>query len=427
MSDTRTDFDVVVVGGGMVGAAFAAALSGHGRSIAVVESFEPVRSWPLGEIDARVSALNRASQYLLERLEVWSGIQELGVSPYREMYVWDALSGARIHFDSQTLGEPDLGHIVENRVIQRVLWEHLENTDDVRLFCPMGIVDLEIDADGSRLILSDGRAITARLLVGADGRDSLVRTLAGIETEGWDYGQRAIVAHVRPAERHRETAWQRFLPTGPLALLPLADGRCSIVWSADEARAAELMALDDAAFSAALSDASERKLGALTLDSRRVAIPLRLQHAKTYVRPGVALIGDAAHAIHPLAGQGVNLGFMDAAALISALETGLAHGRDLAGLWTLRRYERARRGENQRMLQAMDLFKRFFGQAEPAVVRLRGLGLSATDRLEPLKRLIMQQALGLGREPGAGGGYELCTPRPEVAGTVQPNRHGRSV
>jgi 2-polyprenylphenol 6-hydroxylase len=401
MSEIRTSFDVVVVGGGMVGAAFAAALSGHGLSIAVVESRAPARAWPSGEIDPRVSALNRASQHFLERLEVWGRIQELGMSAYREMHVWDALGGGHVHFDSQRLGERDLGHIVENRVVQLALWEPLENADDIQLLCPTGIVDLETDAAGTRLILTDGRSITARLLVGADGRDSLVRTLAGIETEGWDYGQRAIVAHVRPAEWHRETAWQRFLPTGPLALLPLADGRCSIVWSADDARAAELMALDDAAFSAALSEASELQLGPLTLDGPRAAIPLRLQHAKTYVRPGLALIGDAAHAIHPLAGQGVNLGFMDAAELAAALEIGLAHGRDIAGLWTLRRYERARRGDNQFMLQAMDVFKRLFGNEEPLVVHARGLGLSLTDRLEPLKRLFMAQALGLGREPGA--------------------------
>lgn len=398
MSEIRTSFDVVVVGGGMVGAALAADLSGRGLSIAVIESHEPDQNWPAGEIDLRVSALSRASQHLLERLSVWDRIQELGLSSYREMHVWDALGGGHIHFDSQALGERDLGHIVENRVLRLALWELLENADDVQLLCPAAIVDLERDIDGSRLILTNGRAINARLLVGADGRDSLVRTLCGIETEGWDYGQRAIVAHVQPTEWHRETAWQRFLPTGPLALLPLADGRCSIVWSADDARAAELMALDDAAFSAALSEASEFRLGPLTLDSPRVAIPLRLQHAKTYVLPGLALIGDAAHAIHPLAGQGVNLGFMDAAALASALGIGLAHGRDIAGLWTLRRYERARRGENQLMLQAMDAFKKLFGSEEPAVVRARGLGLSATDRLEPLKRLFMTQALGLGRE-----------------------------
>jgi 2-octaprenylphenol hydroxylase len=395
MPETRSSFDIVVVGGGMVGAAFAAAMAGQGLSIAIIESREPARGWPAGEIDLRVSALSRASQRLLERLDAWDRILELGVSPYREMYVWDAVSKAHIHFDSQDLGEPDLGHIVENRVIQRALWELLEISEGIHRLCPAAIVDLESGADGSRLTLTDGRLIECRLLVGADGRDSLVRTLVGIEAEGWDYGQRAIVAHVRPAEWHRETAWQRFLPTGPLALLPLADGRCSIVWSAEGARAAELMALDDIAFSAAVSDASEFRLGALTLDSPRAAIPLRLQHAKHYVRPGLALIGDAAHAIHPLAGQGVNLGFMDADALAAALTSGLAHGRDIAGLWTLRRYERARRGDNQLMLGAMDLFKRLFGNEEPAIVRLRGLGLSATDRLAPLKRLFMTQALGI--------------------------------
>ncbi|MGQ9659767.1 MAG: UbiH/UbiF/VisC/COQ6 family ubiquinone biosynthesis hydroxylase [Thermochromatium sp.] len=412
MSDIRTDFDVVVVGGGMVGAACAAALSGLGLAIAVVESRQPLYRWPAGEIDLRVSALNRASQHFLERLDVWWRIQELGISPYREMYVWDALGDGRIHFTSQSLGEPDLGHIVENRVIQLALWESLEEADDVQLLCPLGIVDLEHATDGTRLMLSDGRTLTARLLIGADGRDSLVRTLAGIETQGWDYNQRAIVAHVRPSEWHRETAWQRFLPTGPLALLPLADGRCSIVWSADNARAGELMALDDATFSAELSAASEFRLGTLTLDSPRLAIPLRLQQAKTYVQPGLALIGDAAHAIHPLAGQGVNLGLMDAAELAKAVKIGLAHGRKITGLWTLRRYERARRGENQFMLQAMDGFKRLFGRTEPSIVWARTLGLGLTDRLGPLKRFLMARALGLG--------YELDH---EVHPSGQPNRH----
>ncbi len=163
-----------------------------------------------------------------------------------------------------------------------------------------------------------------------------------------------------PADWHDETAWQRFLPTGPLALLPLVDGRCSIVWSATDERAAELMAMDDQSFSAAVTDASESRLGALTLEGPRASIPLRLQHAKQYVRPGLALIGDAAHAIHPLAGQGVNLGFLDAAELAAALELGRERGRDFGGLWTLRRYERARRGDNQLMLAAMDVFKRLF-------------------------------------------------------------------
>ncbi|MBK1721427.1 UbiH/UbiF/VisC/COQ6 family ubiquinone biosynthesis hydroxylase [Thiocystis violacea] len=402
MSENLQCFDVVVVGGGMVGAAFALALAGKGLNIAVIEAREPARSWPAGEIDLRVSALSRASQRILERLGVWSRIRALGCSPYRRMHVWDAVGGGHIDFDSASVGEGDLGHIVENRAIQLALWEALEQLPDVTRFCPGAISDIEHAAAGgrdrvpSRLLFTDGRSIEARLLVGADGRDSLVRALAGIETEGWDYGQRAIVANVKPADWHQETAWQRFLSTGPLALLPLADGRCSIVWSACDERATELMAMDDQDFSNALTDAFEARLGRLVVDGPRAALPLRLQHAKHYVQPGLALIGDAAHAIHPLAGQGVNLGFLDAAALVAALELAIAQGRDIGGLWALRHYERARRGDNMLMLAAMDAFNRLFSNDDPALSTIRSLGLRATDRIEPLKQLFMERALGMG-------------------------------
>jgi 2-octaprenylphenol hydroxylase len=204
------------------------------------------------------------------------------------------------------------------------------------------------------------------------------------------------VANVRPEQWHEETAWQRFLPTGPLALLPLADGRCSIVWSVTEDRAQELVAMDETRFSEALTDASEGRLGRIRVDGPRAAVPLRLQHAERYVEPGLALIGDAAHAIHPLAGQGVNLGFLDAAELVAALDLALGHRRDIASTWTLRRYERARRGDNMAMLLAMDAFKRTFGSRLPPVVAARSLGLALTDRLRPLKGLFMERALGLG-------------------------------
>ncbi|QIK36881.1 UbiH/UbiF/VisC/COQ6 family ubiquinone biosynthesis hydroxylase [Caldichromatium japonicum] len=391
-------FDIIIAGGGMVGAACALALIGQGLEIGVIEPRPPRTHWHADERDLRVSAINRASQRFLERLDVWETIRDLGVCPYREMRVWDALNGAEIHFDAQGLNEPDLGHIIENQIIQRALWESLSACEEIKLISPVSIIDLETEAQGIRLRLSDGCALRARLLIGADGRDSLIRSLSGIETQAWDYGQRAIIAHVQPTHWHRATAWQRFLPTGPLALLPLADGRCALVWSADEDYAAELMALDEARFNQALTDASESRLGALSLVSQRLAIPLRAHHARAYVRPGVALIGDAAHAIHPLAGQGVNLGFMDAAALAWAIQMGLQHGRDIAGLWTLRRYERARRGANLLMLQAMNLFKALFGNREPAIVQTRALGLGLAERLDPLKQLFMRQALGLDNE-----------------------------
>jgi len=389
-------FDLIVVGGGMVGAALAAACSGLGLTIAVVEAREPRRHWPRSEIDLRVSALSRASQRLLERLGAWDRIQELGASPYREMRVWDAVGGASIHFDSADLGEPDLGHIVENRVTQLALWERLEAAPDVSLLCPAQGGLLTLTPDLALLDLADGRRAAARLLVGADGRDSWVREQAGITTSGWDYDQHAIVAHVRVTRPHGETAWQRFLPTGPLAFLPLLDGRCSIVWSATEERARELMALDDAAFLAELEAAFERRLGSVTEIGHRAALPLRLQHADFYVKSHLALIGDAAHAVHPLAGQGVNLGFLDAAQLADNLGEALARGRDIGGLWTLRRYERARRGENMRMLGAMDGFKRLFSNSDPLLVGFRNAGLAVADRLAPLKRAFMREALGLG-------------------------------
>lgn len=391
-------FDLLVVGGGMVGAALARACSGKGLRIAVIETREPRRDWPAGEIDLRVSALSRASQRILARLGAWERIATLGANPYRKMCVWDALGGGSIHFDAQSLGEPDLGHIVENRVIQLALWETLESAPDITLVCPASIVEIERTETESRVVLADGQVIAGRLLVAADGRDSLVRELSGIETEGRDYDQRAIVANVRPQEWHEETAWQRFLPTGPLALLPLADGRCSLVWSATQERAAELLAMGDAAFSAALTDASEARLGALVVAGPRAAFGLRLQHAKQYVLPGLALVGDAAHAVHPLAGQGVNLGFLDAAELAAAIDLALERGRDIAGLWSLRHYARARRGDNTAMLAAMDLLKRTFSNDALPVAAARSLGLTLTDRIGPLKALFMERALGLGND-----------------------------
>ncbi|WP_058558248.1 UbiH/UbiF/VisC/COQ6 family ubiquinone biosynthesis hydroxylase [Thiohalocapsa sp. ML1] len=396
MPNEPSQFDIVILGGGMVGAAMACACRGRGWRIAVLDGAPPQRTWPAGEVDLRVSALSRASQRVLERLGAWPRMAELGVSVYREMHVWDAVGGASIHFDSAELGEPNLGHIVENRITRLALWELLEAADDVTLLCPASVDVLSIAEAGARIILADGTELDARLVVGADGRDSLVRTVLGIGTGGWGYDQRAIVCNVEPAHWHRETAWQRFLPTGPLAFLPLADGRCSIVWSADEARAEALLALDDAAFIGELEQAFEQRLGPILSIGPRAAFPLRLQYAKSYVRPRAALVGDAAHAIHPLAGQGVNLGFLDVAALVDALEHARSQQRDIGGLATLRRYERARRGDNLLMLAAMDAFKRAFGNRIPPLVAARNLGLFAADQVGPLKRAFMREALGLG-------------------------------
>ncbi|MEA3639653.1 MAG: UbiH/UbiF/VisC/COQ6 family ubiquinone biosynthesis hydroxylase [Lamprobacter sp.] len=393
--------DIAIVGGGMVGAALGCACAERGLRIAIIDGQPPQRVWPAGQVDLRVSALSRASQRLLERLGAWPRMVELGVSPYREMRVWDAVGRAEIHFDSADLGEPDLGHIVENRVIRLALWERLEaaaaaDPERIQLLSPAAPSVLEVsDEQQAQVRLADQRSLSAELLVGADGRASFVREALGIGLETADYAQCAIVANIEVAHWHRETAWQRFLPTGPLAFLPLTDGRCSIVWSADEARAEQLLALDDAGFIAELEVAFDQRLGPILSTGPRAAFPLSRQHARDYVRPHAALIGDAAHGIHPLAGQGLNLGFLDVAALIDAIDHARAQGRALGSLRILRRYERARRGENAAMLGAMDLFKRVFGNRNPALVGVRTLGLAAAEHLPGIKPLFIRQALGL--------------------------------
>lgn len=387
------DRDVLIVGGGMVGSALACALGRAGFSVALLDATLPETEWDRDEVDLRVSALTRASQQLLTRLGAWQRMAALRVSPYREMHVWDA-GGASIHFDSAEIGEPDLGHIVENRVTRLALWQELQGLEQVELLCPAVLDDFDLGGAGVQVRLDGGRSLSARLLVGADGGRSRVRSLAGIAVRGWAYDQHALVATIRPQRHHQDTAWQRFMATGPLAFLPIEDGRCSIVWSTRPEHAESLLALPDDEFLTALGDASERVLGEILEVGPRACFPLRLQHAESYVKPGLALIGDAAHSIHPLAGQGVNLGFLDAAQLADSLIQARAAGRDIGSLACLRRFERARKGDNIAMLAAMDGFKRLFGNRNPGLRLVRNLGLGLTDRAGPLKRLIMQRALG---------------------------------
>lgn len=380
----------------MVGAALGCALGIQGVRVALLEGRAPRRSWPAGEIDHRVSALSRASQRILVRLGVWESMAGLGVSPYRAMEVWDAGGDGQIQFDSADIGEPDLGHIVENRVTQLALWQRLEGLDSVRLCCPAKPRGLVVEDRSVRLTLDSGEPLVGRLLVGADGRDSAIRQWAGIGTQGWDYDQQALVANVSHELPHQETARQRFMTSGPLAFLPLADGHASsIVWSTSPAQAKQLLEQDEAGFGADLGRAFSYRLGAIRSVGARGCFPLRLQHAERYVQPRLALVGDAAHAIHPLAGQGVNLGFLDAAVLAEVVLHALARGRDPGQLGALRRYERARKGDNLAMLAAMDGFKRLFGSDFPPLRLLRNTGLTLANALPPVKHLFMGRALGL--------------------------------
>lgn len=383
--------DVLVVGGGVVGASLALALTRQGMRVAVLEQREPRPFDPAGDTDLRVFAVNRASQRLFEALDVWPAMVDRGVSPYQAMEVWDARSPGRIRFEAADVGEPDLGHIVENRVIQWSLWEALAAAGVERL-CPAGLAGLEVMSDGVFAALEDGRTVRARLVAGADGARSRVRALAGIGVDSTRYGQHAVVANVTTGRDNAATAWQRFLPSGPLAFLPLADGRSSIVWSTGSAHAERLLALDDAEFCAQLGAAFEWHLGPVTATGPRASFPLAGSQARRYVRARIALVGDAAHTIHPLAGQGANLGFADAAALGQVL--GARPERDPGDLRTLRAYERMRRGENWVMMRAMEGFNALFGSGLPVVEIARGLGLTAVDRLPAVKNGFLRRALG---------------------------------
>jgi 2-octaprenylphenol hydroxylase len=385
--------DIAVVGGGMVGAAAALALSRAGFSTALLEARPPTEWQAQDEIDLRVVGLAPSSIALLQDLGVWTSIRDARACPYAHMHVWDAENGAAIDFDAADEGRDLLGYIVENNLVQWMLWQALEAAGVQRL-CPATVKDFETRSDRVVLELVDGESLSVRLLVAADGAGSPLRERAGIVTHGRDYGQRAIVAHVHTERAHTHTAWQRFLPTGPLALLPLADGRSSLVWSLPEAEARRVQALDDAAFFNELGVASDFRLGRITAATPRAAFPLRLQLADSYQADRFVLLGDAAHTVHPLAGQGVNLGLRDVAELRDTLVAAREEGRDIAGAHVLRRYARRRRSADTLDAYGFDALARIYAWQSPALVTARGLGVRILDRLTPLKRRIAAHAAG---------------------------------
>ena len=390
----QPNYDVIVVGAGMVGAALALALGREGLKVALVDAHAPQLEWSQDGYDIRVSAITRASQHVFESLGAWTIMQSERISPYRDMHVWDAGGDGVIHFDSADIGEPDLGHIIENRVIVKGLHTCLAEQANVTPFWPVQPKTMTLTENEASLELSDGTELQARLLVGADGARSWVRQQAGISVKGWDYDQVALVTWVKPELFHQETAWQRFLVTGPLAFLPLTDGYCSIVWSTSPEHAAQLQSMEEERFAQELQAAFESKLGNIEAVGPRAMFPLRSFETQHYILPRLALVGDAAHTIHPLAGQGVNLGLADMASLLQVITEAHQQRRDIGTENTLRRYERWRRADNRSMLIAMDGFKRLFSTDQSTLRWIRNLGLKLTDQVLPLKRLIMQQALG---------------------------------
>lgn len=388
----RGQIDVAVVGGGVVGAACALVLAREGLEVMLVEGREPPR-WSPSQLDLRVYAFAPDNAALLDAAGVWDAVRDARAQPYRRMRVWDAAGGDELRFDADALGRTQLGWIVENALLVDRLWAALPAAG-VQVRCPARVEAMEQDADGVTLRLDDGTRIDARLAVAADGGDSTLRRLAGLEVAAHDYAQRGVVAFVRTGEPHEDTAWQRFLPSGPLAFLPFADGLSSIVWTLPDAEAERVLALDEATFGRELTQAMGGQRGEVALASPRAAFPLKRQLARDYVAGRVIVAGDAAHVVHPLAGQGVNLGLRDVAALRDGIRAATAKRADWDAPHRLERWARQRRSENATAAHAFDGINRLFSNDEMHLTLLRGPLLGLAGKLPPLVDFFWRHAAG---------------------------------
>lgn len=387
-------FDVVIVGGGMVGATVGASLAQVGLQVAIVEAAEPPPQRRENFPALRVSALSMASQHTLEQIGAWEQLRAAGVCPYTQMLVWEGEDDQGTLFDSADIAEPHLGHIVENDKIQQAAVARFKALGGAWL-CPQQLAHFRLSAAGAEIELADGTGVRARLLVGADGARSRVREMANIATRRKVYNQHALVATVRTALPQQEITWQRFVPAGPQAMLPLLGQHASLVWYNSPEEVQRLKAADTDAFLEELLHTFPARLGGIEAVLERGSFPLAMAHAREYVKPGLALVGDAAHAVHPLAGQGVNLGLLDAAALVEVVFDAHRAGRAIGAETVLRRYERWRRADNAVMLQAMDTIQQVFSWEQPGLAAVRRGALGLADRLGPAKGLVSRYAMGL--------------------------------
>jgi len=401
LMDTQ-EFDIAIVGAGLVGASLACAIAQQLQAtslrIALIEASDDIHNYDGESFDPRVVALTQASQNLLTRLGVWEEIEHARVCAYRDMHVWDGEGTAEIHFNSADVRANHLGHIVENSVVVNALRKKITEYSQITLIQPAYVKSLD-NGNGVTITLDNGNTLVTRLLVAADGAHSTVRELANFETREWEYGHKAIITTVQTELSNQLTAWQRFMRTGPLAFLPLStiNGKhfCSIVWSAQSDFADELMQLSDEDFCNRLERSFEYKLGKIINTAERFVIPLRQRHAKTYIQPHIVLVGDAAHNIHPLAGQGVNLGLLDVNVLAQEIERALQRKIPLNDFSILRRYQRQRLTNNLIMMSAMEGFKRLFGSESLVLTWLRNAGMRQLNSLTELKKIIVKAAMGL--------------------------------
>lgn len=389
--------DIIIAGGGLAGATLAALLGKQGVRCMVMEARIPdeIKQSPETVHDPRTLAITPASANILRHATAWQVLAPDRIGQFLRMQVWDATGQGEIEFDSAELCEPTLGYIVEQSLLESALRQVITSQADGSLIAGARVTGFDVDDRSVTVILDDERRLTASLLVGADGANSRIRQLAGITWSRHDYRQQAVAGIAETEQPHENVARQRFLPEGPLAFLPMAGANyCGFVWSTATGHAEELMAMDDEAFNRALSDAFANRLGPVRQSISRASFPLQHAQAGCYCRPRLALIGDAAHVIHPLAGQGANMGLLDAAVLAEVILKETARHRDPGSYPVLRRYERWRKGENYLMLKALQALKDLFASQSPAVRYLRNTGLDLTDMLSPVKHRIMRHAMG---------------------------------
>lgn len=392
--------DVAIVGGGMVGLAVACGLQGSGLRVAVLEQRVPEPLAADAPPQLRVSAINAASEKLLTRLGVWQDILSRRASCYHGMEVWDKDSFGHISFDDQSMGYSHLGHIVENSVIHYALWNKAQQSSDITLLAPAELQQVAWGENETFLTLKDGSMLTARLVIGADGANSWLRNKADIPLTFWDYQHHALVATIRTEEPHDAVARQVFHGEGILAFLPLSDPHlCSIVWSLSPEEAQRMQQASEDEFNRALNIAFDNRLGLCKVESARQVFPLTGRYARQFAAHRLALVGDAAHTIHPVAGQGVNLGFMDAAELIADLKRLHRQGKDIGQYIYLRRYERSGKHSAALMLAGMQGFRDLFSGTNPVKKLLRDIGLKLADTLPGVKPQLIRQAMGLNDLP----------------------------
>lgn len=387
--------DIIIVGGGIVGLTLACALAQQAPlSIAILEAGPDAAAWSAAQYQHRVSAIALSSRRIFQSLQVWDAIASRRISPFTRIFVRDAEGEGEIHFDSRQIAEPVLGYIIENQVMQSALREKLKQYPQIEFISPVKPVSYQEQDDHIVLRMEDDRVFTARLAVAADGASSWLRAQAGIDCDRQDYQQLAIVANVTTEHAHQLVARQIFLSSGPIAFLPLNEpALSSIVWSLPAAEAMRLQALAPEEFNHELGKAFPL-LGAVRDSGPRYVFPLYRQQAARYVKSRVVLAGDAAHTVHPLAGQGVNMGLLDAASLAEVVVSAIKNRRDYASHANLRRYERWRKADNLAMYTGVDALKKLFAQDHLSVKSLLSFGLNTTDRLAWLKNIFIRHAVG---------------------------------